>query len=476
MLAWMDGSLFFRGILRFFALLGGFFKGSFLVRLFSADFDEEWLRESRFVCSVERAFNLFPKLRLPRLPLPRLLEGSVLLSTFTEAMNTGLPAWALLAVVALTPFLPTMLLAGMLVLTFGMSLFWYRFRLDLTGVALVLFVVITMFFGLGSLARGTSLPIAVLTSVFMLSYLLARHCFSTRRSVDFVVAVMVTAAAVTGLVALYQVAIGYVNMTWVDRGLFAALGLRVYSTFGNPNVYGAYLLLVIPPAGALVFYARHWFLRLTAFGITGLLLVALALTYSRGCHLALAVSVLVFVLLIEKRMIVLYLAGLAAMPFVLPASIIARLVSIVNFADTSTAFRLNIWIGSLRVLGDFWMAGLGQGLEAYNAVYPFYALSATPSPHSHNLFLQIFLETGVVGLLVFVVMLACFFRAQFSFMRHCGDFRMKVMSAAFTAAAVGFLFQGMFDHVFYNYRVMLSFFLFMGVANSFVSISVREEL
>jgi len=461
---WMDGSLFFRGILRFFELIGLFFSGSLLIRLFSDDYDDKRLRCSWFVRLIEGAFNIFPKFS-PRLPaMPRFLQGSVLLKIAHDANGLSIPAWGLITVVALTPFLPTMTLAGMLIVVFALALFHNNFELDLTATALMFFIVITLVSGVTSLAPGTSIPIAILSTAFMLAYLLIRTCFKNRKSIDFTLAIFIIAAATTGLVAVYQVAIGYVNMTWVDRDLFAALGLRVYSTFGNPNVYGAYLLLAIPAAAAMMYYAKNPFYKLVAVGITGLLVLSLALTYSRGCYLALAVSALVFVLLIEKRMIVLFVAGLAAVPFVLPASMLARLASIVNFEDTSTAFRLNIYRASIRILEDFWMAGLGQGIEAYNRVYPFYAFAAVPSPHAHNLFLQIFLETGIVGLVVFIAVLACFFRTQISFIRRTSDSKRKVLAAALTAAAVGFLFQGMFDHVFYNYRVMLTFFIFIGIA------------
>jgi len=461
---WIDGSLFFRAILWFFDRLGNFFAGSLLVKLFSADCDYNRLRLSFFVRIIEGAFNFFPKFSPTLPPMPLFLQGSKLLRFSIDTMGLSIPAWGLLVVVAATPFLPTMTLAGMLIIVLVMALFHYRLELDLLATALLMFVIVNLISGVASLAPSSSIPVAILSSVFMLAYLLARLCFRGQKRVDFVLALFVLAAAVTGFVALYQVAIGYVNMTWVDRDLFAALGLRVYSTFGNPNVYGAYLLLAIPPAAAMIFCAKKPIYKLIATGITGLLLVSLALTYSRGCYLALAVSILVFILLIEKRMIVFFVAGLAAVPFVLPAAMLARLASIINFDDTSTAFRLNIYRASVRILEDFWMAGLGQGIEAYNQVYPFYAFAAVPSPHSHNLFLQIFLETGIVGIVVFIVVLACFFRTQFSFIRRTTDLSRKVLAAALTAAVVGFLFQGMFDHVFYNYRVMLTFFIFIGIA------------
>ena len=512
---WMDGSLFFRGILGFFNLITHFFSGSLLVRLFTEDFDQERLQYSHFVRIAEDIFNRFPKILRPPAgpvipPTPLWLQGSVIARFLTESMETPIireyevntvsdtpdlnfgkipksskieslksqglipwfrwigaafPSWGLLAVVISAPFLPTMIVAGMLVLVFASTLFRYDFKLDLTSVPLLLFIAVSLFSGFMSAAASYSIPIAVLTTIMMSSYLLTKACFLTRRRIDFVIAAFIIAAAVTALVGIFQIFTGYMHTAWVDRDLFAALSMRIYSTFANPNVYGTYLLLVIPLAAGCILYAKNLWYKLLASGVTVLLLTALGLTYSRGGYIALAGAVLFFLILVERRLIVLFVAGVAAMPFVLPASVLARLLSIVNFTDSSTIYRISIWQASLRMLGDFWMAGIGQGAEAYNSVYPFYAFSAVTALHSHNLFLQIFLETGIVGLVAFFGILACFFRTQFSFMRHTADFRRKILSAAMTAAVVGFLIQGTFDHSFHNYRVMLVFYLFLGIAN-----------
>ncbi|MCL2422131.1 MAG: O-antigen ligase family protein, partial [Defluviitaleaceae bacterium] len=371
---WMDGSLFFRGILGFFNLLARFFEGSVLVQLFSADFDRERLRRSFFVRIVEDILNRFPKILRPQdetaiTPAPAWLQGSFLFRFLTDAMETPItsfkwliaafPAWGLLAVVVGAPFLPTMMVAGMLVVVFAATLFRYNFKLDLTSIPLLLFIVITLFTGFMSPVAAYSIPIAVLTAIMMSSYLLVKACFTTRKRIDFVIAVFIIAAAVTALVGISQIYTSYMHMAWVDRDVFAALSTRIYATFANPNVYGTYLLLAIPLAAVCMLYAKNIWYKLFAAGITGLLVIALALTYSRGGYLALAATVFIFLVLVEKRLIVLFAAGVAAMPLVLPASIIGRIVSIFNFAawDSSTIYRISIWQASLRIIGDFWMAG-----------------------------------------------------------------------------------------------------------------------
>ena len=250
--------------------------------------------------------------------------------------------------------------------------------------------------------------------------------------------------------------------------------MRLYSTFENANVYGTYLLLAIPLSAACIIYAKKWFFKLCALGLTGLLLVNLLATYSRGCYVSLAIGALVFVLLINKKLIVLFVPALLALPLLLPATVVNRLVSIGNFEDTSTAFRLNIWRGTLRMLGDFWPMGVGQGEDAFNRVYTYYSLGAIFTPHSHNLYMQIMAGMGIIGLLIFIGIIACFFRAQANFLRKVTDFKLRVMSAAMIAAVVAFLAQGMFDYVFYNYRVLLAFYLFIGISLAFTRVAAPD--
>ena len=493
----MEGSLFFRGITAGMDWIVKLSQGSFIVGLFTGDDapQKSSLERSFIVRLADKLLNGIPKpIRLPaRWPesLSMLSSGSWFIRTSTDRLetpipppvpNTGasmvlawgafaLPIWALLAVVIALPILPTMMLGAALVPVFLFTLLSRRFVLDGTAVFLLLFITITLVTGVMSVAPAASIPIAVLTSVFMLSALLVGACCKTRESVDIFICGFIIAAAIAGVVGIFHVVSGHTTTEWLDTGFMGVIGLRLYSTFGNPNAYGTYLLLAIPLAAAAIVYVKSIFLKICATGIAGMLLVSLLATYSRGCYVSLAFGIGIFVLLIKKQLVVLFVPVLLVVPFLLPASVVARIISIFDMGDTSTMFRLNIYRGSLRMLADFWPVGVGQGEVAFNRVYIYYSLGAIITPHSHNLFLQIFIQTGIAGFLVFIGVLACFFRAQANFLRRVTEFRLRVMSAAMIAAVSGFLLQGMFDYAFYNYRVMLTFFLFIGISLAFTRVA-----
>lgn len=143
-----------------------------------------------------------------------------------------------------------------------------------------------------------------------------------------------------------------------------------------------------------------------------------------------------------------------------------RFTSIGDLKDSSTSYRVYIWMGTLAMVRDFWISGIGMGSEAFTEVYPFYSYNGIVAPHSHNLFLQILVESGIGGILVFGLILLLFLKRMMAGYQAGGGkgAPLSTMIVAISAGICGFLVQGMFDNCFYNYRVMLIFWCVMGMA------------
>ncbi|MBQ1374730.1 MAG: hypothetical protein IIY69_00445, partial [Clostridia bacterium] len=102
------------------------------------------------------------------------------------------------------------------------------------------------------------------------------------------------------------------------------------------------------------------------------------------------------------------------------------------------------------------------------------SLNSIVAPHSHNLYLQLTVEMGIWWLIVFLLVMFSFFNDSVSTIKKQTATGTRVMIAAGVAAVVGFLFQGLFDYVFYNYRVYLIFFMTLGLLTAYNSIIRRE--
>ena len=235
---------------------------------------------------------------------------------------------------------------------------------------------------------------------------------------------------------------------------------------------GEYLLLVLPVAAG-------WFLKFKAKEIAKwayaamflVLALCLVLTQSRGCWIGFMLSVAVFVTFYNGKLWGLIPIALCIIPFIIPETMVDRFLSIGNMEDSSTSYRVFIWLGTLGMLKHYWLGGIGMGEAAFNEVYPFFSYNAIQAPHSHNLFLQLTVEAGVIALIVFLVTMIVFLKKMSVVykpaMRRSTE---TLMSLALASGVIGFLAQSMFDYTFYNYRVMAIFFMVLALGMCFIHI------
>ena len=121
------------------------------------------------------------------------------------------------------------------------------------------------------------------------------------------------------------------------------------------------------------------------------------------------------------------------------------------------------------MLKDYWLCGIGPGSDAFNMIYPHYSYAGIVAPHSHNLYLQLLAEYGILGLLVFLVIVFAFYKAVISKITALGHGVKKAVITASAAGIFGFLVQGMFDNVWYNYRVFFMFFALLALTMAAVN-------
>ena len=224
--------------------------------------------------------------------------------------------------------------------------------------------------------------------------------------------------------ALVEALIGYAQWAVSANAAQLAEGGRVFGTFGQPNPYAGYLNLSLPLALAIALFGRDARERWTAAGSAALLLGAEALSASRGGLIGLAAALVVIAavgLRRERIAAIVVAAGalvvaLAAFTRLIPARLTylvlhpLRLDNIspnaaVTSANFSTMQRLAYWIAGLRMFAAHPILGVGAG--NYNAAYARYAtnLADWPEPlgHAHNYYINAAAETGLLGLVAFLV-------------------------------------------------------------------------
>lgn len=408
-----------------------------------------------------------------RLHLPGLLQGSIFL-------HPGLYAGA---AVLLAPLCPTLVVMALvcaslfsLLLKLGVDPKFQLTESPLNGYVL-LYALIYLYETLTSTSVSGSLYPGLLTIAFVLFFFGVSSGGLTARGLRWLLAGMMAIGVVVSLYGFYQCIFpSQFRNVWTDTDMFSTLKFRVYSTLENPNVLGTYFLLVIPLSFGAVLTANTWPKRLLSLVAAGCMVLCLVLTYSRGCYLGLLFAAAVFLVLLNPKLLIPGVIALLLCPLYLPETVLSRFTSIGNMADTSTSYRVSIWLGTLDMLKDYWFCGIGPGVETFNNIYTDYAYNAVTTQHAHSLYLQIPSETGICGLVIFLVILVGFYRMMFSALRREENRTARVFQIAVVASVTGFLVQSATDHTFYNYKVMLLFWVMLALGVLFTQLGLSENV
>jgi putative inorganic carbon (HCO3(-)) transporter len=339
----------------------------------------------------------------------------------------------------------------------------------------VLFSVVLVYSTATSYFVGDSLGVLVVHGLFLAFYFVLTRTVNTRHKLYLLVLFLIISGTLTSLYGVYQYYTGGVAASaWIDQEMFEDIQTRVGSTFNNPNILGEYLIMMIPLAFAALWYRKKPIYNVVFLGMLAVMGIAMIFTFSRGAWLGLMLAVIAFFVVRDKRLLALVLVALMIMPFVLPPSIINRFTSIGNLEDTSSSYRMSILIGSWRMVQDYWISGIGLGSEAFKAIYPKYSLAAAYAHHSHNIYLQIILEMGTAGALLFGLIIIVFARALLVHQKRTGDSFLSTLMIASGAGIAGYLVQGMVENIWYNNRVLFTFWVVMAVGMCALNIGKGE--
>ncbi|MEN9230031.1 MAG: IctB family putative bicarbonate transporter [Thermostichus sp. DG02_5_bins_236] len=315
-------------------------------------------------------------------------------------------------------------------------------------------------------------------TLYLVGYLLLHRLLQKPRFRDWVVGSLLLVSLVMGVYGLRQYFYGAAELaTWVDPESGLAGVTRVYSYLRNPNLYGGYLIPLIPLGLGAAWIWPGWGAKLLAAFITLVNLSCLLLTYSRGAWIgALVMVATMAVLLVQWNTIhlpvrwrrwtlpALFAGGGAALLLgiltVRPLRL--RVQSLfLGRVDTSNNFRMNVWAAVLDMIRDFPILGIGPGNVAFNRVYPLYQRGNFSALGSYSVPLELTLETGFIGSLTFAWFLLVLFDHGWQQWHSALASRdpQGLWVAAGLAACAGMMAHGLVDTIWYRPQVQMLWWL-----------------
>lgn len=262
------------------------------------------------------------------------------------------------------------------------------------------------------------------------------------------------------------------KLTWLDPLLswLASWQPSIAAARLDSNVLGGVLASLLPLQIAVVFLARTQNRNRLGLVLVGLTLIGLVLSESRGAWVAIAITVALGALWLLSDRLARRWSGNKKRRIQIAISVgVLLVVSLIGVVGALTPFgqdllnrrsdRLTVWRNSLDLAGDYAFTGLG--LASFDMAYSSYVLllHVSHTTHAHNLFLDVWLEQGLLGLVALASIVAIpTIAAINSFLRGEPVSRWQV--AAFASLGV-VLLHGMVDDSFYGYGGIAIPFVFV---------------
>lgn len=324
-------------------------------------------------------------------------------------------------------------------------------------------------------------------SCFLL-VLLMSSAVRTGRALNRLVETLLIGISLTGIYGVYQWIVGVpTDPSLIDLGLNSGMSGRVFSTMQNPNNYAEILVLALPFFAAVIFNAQTVTRKVFFFVLALPTLLALLGTGSRSSWIGLLIAGFVFIFFKERRLIpVAILLGILSIPVVKIAapSIYMRAMTLFNASnDTSIGYRGLIYKTVAPMFKDYWVTGVGLGTgtleEPFMQVIRRYFLDTdqmwTYPPHTHNLFLQIWIEVGFIGIVSFLWFIVRMVKNCMINIFAGEDKQINHILMAGVAGVLGNLVIGFAEYNWFYARTMVFFWVNIGIVLAGLGILLRKK-
>lgn len=254
---------------------------------------------------------------------------------------------------------------------------------------------------------------------------------------------------------------------------FHSFATRGCGTYSNPLFFATAEIMLFPFAAhaALCFEDK----KKSIIGLLCLVasLGGIACSYSRGPYIY---SVLVFAILLlygGKKLKTLLLVGSVSACGILIVfnGTVKRLLTLLSNKDISVNTRKVLYDAVFDMIKNKPVLGYGTGFD--NVRQMLHNVYEVKQPHAHNIFLEAWVEHGVVGPILLVAIFVIFFINIIKLVR-LGQ-KQRQYGVTLLASVVGFLLCGMTDCLFYGFKPLQYFLMILGLSQAVLALYLKKK-
>lgn len=248
---------------------------------------------------------------------------------------------------------------------------------------------------------------------------------------------------------------------------------RLHAFYTSPNYLAMYLSVPFMIAIWLLLKDKFSIKKEKYFWLISALVITLPiyLTYSYAAWLAIFASVFMLIYLVmpaENRKALFISVFLILAVLFVSQSGTEKLENLKNLSYRSSAnSRIMIWRSALAIGRDNPIFGIGPGnfqqiyLEYQKKFTEPYLEWAVPEPH--NIFLAFWLETGILGLTGFVMIIIWYFRSGIVILKERRSNGAREVAIILLAVMVYILIHGLIDTTYWKNDLAVIFWLIIGL-------------
>jgi len=276
---------------------------------------------------------------------------------------------------------------------------------------------------------------------------------------------IILAGFLISILAIHQYFFGFSHLlNYINKqGITDAFALdyierrRVFFPFVTPNTLAGYLIMILPLSAGYSGAKKGIFSKIQPI-ILACVFFSLLLTKSLGALISLFFSFSIYFYaagkLTKRKLLLLLGLSIAIIAIFILRTTIQKAHSTVEF---SSLMRLTYWKGALGIIKLKFFTG--SGLGNFNLPYARYA---------HNTYLQIFAETGILGILAFLWFIYKLLKTGFlRLSRNNQDF----LLFGLLLSNLAFLLHNLVDFTFFLPEVSLTWWLLAGILFSLPQLS-----
>jgi O-antigen ligase len=344
---------------------------------------------------------------------------------------------------------------------------WIRSPIDLPAIGWLAALAIAAFAGEDPLHGAPRIAKGLLLAIVPVAAFHARDARQARRAC----LILLGSAILATIYALVKFA--------AHGGAFP---VRVRGAAGHPLTYGGQAMILAILAFALLvrIRERRW------IWIAGLLLLllgpALLGSYTRSAWIGTLIGMAAVLAMTRARWLPVLLAVVACAFLLLPAGYRARAASVFDARSPWSVERIHLWEAGWKMFRERPITGVGlQDLRPWVERYRSPQAHEPPQGHMHDVYLQVAVTMGLVGLAAFAWLLAGLFRTAAGGLGE--DLRAREWSGSqlvpgrvetdrfglalrvgAVAALIGFFTAGLFEWNFGDEELIDLLFVLIGMA------------